>query len=470
MPTIMQKRIFVSITAAAILSFSCEHTAPIEEKRGLGALNVQSYVAIGNSITAGYQSSALYSSSQRYSYPSLIARQIGIAGGNLNFIQPLVKDPGVGGRRRISSLSPLTIVTDTSLDATSPSVYVDGSLPPVAYHNLGIPGAYVSNPYYGENDILDTVNSFTRSSTPFGPNNEKNLFYHLVRRNPANGLPGNPGSVWMQAKRHNPTLITVWIGNNDILIHAASGGVAPYTEPAVFQANFNAMMDSLESTGARILVATIPDVSAIAFMTTLQWFVPDPGDVSKPLFGGYISLSGQMGDGSVRPLRPGDLVLLTAADYLSAGYGLPTFIPGANGQPLPHSVVLDSAEVVRVRSITNQYNSVIRQRAKSNVAIVDIAERFAEIARRGLVINGVTFTTAYIRGGLFSLDGIHPTSQASGLIANMFLETMNRQWGASIPFVDVLSLPGIPIPLSKSATVLSALPYRRGDELRPFLQ
>jgi hypothetical protein len=462
----MKSPILVLIFASVLGFLACEHTNPIVEVGGLGSINPQRYVAIGNSITAGYQSSALFSSSQRYSFPSLIANQLSLVGEGPTFIQPLVRDPGVGGRRRITSLSPLAIATDSSLNAASGTAYLDPSLPAVGYHNLGVPGAYVANPFGNVNDFLDTLNSFTKSfSGLYGDN----PFHHLIRRNPSNGNPGNPGSVWMQAKGLSPTLITVWIGNNDILIHAAEGGTAPYTPPGVFSANFNSLVDSLESTGAKILIATIPDVASIALMTTLQWFVPDPNDISKPLFGGYISLSGEMGDGSVRNLKPGDLVLLTAADYLAAGYGLPGFIPGANGQPLPNSVVLDSVEVALIRSVTAQYNAAIKQRANPNIAVADVAERFSEIARNGVVIKGVAFSTAYIRGGLFSLDGIHPTSQASGLLANLFIETMNRAWGASIPHVDVLALPGISIPLSKGPISLSMLPYRLRNQHRTFL-
>lgn len=425
---------------------ACEYQSPIEQQGSSGSVNFSVYVAVGNSITAGYQSSALFASAQEYSYPNLLAQQIRLVANTRDFTQPLLKEPGVGGRQRITSLSPLTLVNDGSLDATSPTIFVNPTLPEFGYSNLGIPGAYVFNPYTLKNDILDTLNSFVKS---FGGSYGNNPFHHIVRRNPANGVAGNTGSVFEQIKRKNPTFITLWLGNNDVFIFAASGGIAAYTPASMFQTQFNAMLDSLLSLGAKIAVATIPDITQAAYMTTIPWFVPDPNDISKPLFGAYLPLQGEISNGSTRNLGPNDRVLLTAASWLADGYGLPSFIPGARNQPLPNGVVLDSAEVALARSLVEQYNQVIKQRKSDRVAIVDAHATFDLIARQGITVSGVQFTTRYISGGIFSLDGIHPTNQGAGIIANKFIETINATWGARIPYVDILSLPGIPIPLGK---------------------
>jgi phospholipase/lecithinase/hemolysin len=152
-------------------------------------------------------------------------------------------------------------------------------------------------------------------------------------------------------------------------------------------------------------------------------------------------------------LGPNDFVLLTAADSLASGYGLPadpifSSFPNA-GKPLGNQFILDSAEVAAARNATSAFNAIIRSHADANTAVVDVFAIFNEISAKGLTIAGQTFSTAYISGGLFTLDGVHPTSQAHGIIANEFIRTINAKWGASIPFVNVLSLPGLPIPLSK---------------------
>ncbi|MBI4428536.1 MAG: hypothetical protein HY562_05400 [Ignavibacteriales bacterium] len=442
------------IVLMLILVVACEDSQPIVDLGSTGAINFNSYVAIGNSLTAGIQSNALFSSGQQYSYPNLIAQQAKLAGATLTFKQPLLADPGIGGRMRITKLSPLTIVSDPVGDPTNAAIYVDPSLPSMGYNNLGIPYARVCNPLTGQNDVLDTLNSFTKS---FSPSFGQIPFFHIVIRNPYASQPGNPGSVLQQAKKLNPSFITVWLGNNDILGYSTSGGTMPHTPLPNFIAAYNAMIDSLRATGAKIVLGTIPNVTAIPFFTTLKWFVPDPADPSKPLAGTFIPLYAEKGNGTNGYLSRNDLVLLTSADSLLSGYGLPTLtgLPNA-GKPLANRFVLDSAEIAVSTSMTEAYNGVIRGKEDAAmIAVVDFFSIFNDVAENGRIISGQLFTTAYVSGGIFTLDGVHPTSQAQGFIANEFIKTLNSKWGGSIAHVDILSLPGLPIPLTKRSIPIS---------------
>ena len=54
----------------------------------------------------------------------------------------------------------------------------------------------------------------------------------------------------------------------------------------------------------------------------------------------------------------------------------------------------------------------------------------------------IAFTTTFVTGGLFSLDGVHPTSRGQGIIANEFIKVINTKWGTSIPLVNVSQIPG----------------------------
>ena len=45
-------------------------------------------------------------------------------------------------------------------------------------------------------------------------------------------------------------------------------------------------------------------------------------------------------------------------------------------------------------------------------------------------------TTDFL-GGLFSLDGIHPTNTGYAIIANEFIKALNHRFHAGIPPVDV---------------------------------
>jgi hypothetical protein len=88
---------------------------------------------------------------------------------------------------------------------------------------------------------------------------------------------------------------------------------------------------------------------------------------------------------------------------------------------------------------------------------------FAKVKASGVVVDGETFTTAYIAGNLFSLDGVHPSSKGEGIVANQFIKTMNASFGMHVPFVNINLLPGIPTTnaLSKLATYknIPIIPY-----------
>ena len=73
--------------------------------------------------------------------------------------------------------------------------------------------------------------------------------------------------------------------------------------------------------------------------------------------------------------------------------------------------------------------------------MIDWDNLFTSLSTTGIEVNGMTFNANYISGNFFSLDGIHPTSQGYGIIANEFLKAINSKYGASIPMVDVSAIP-----------------------------
>ena len=77
-----------------------------------GKLDFSRYVALGNSLTAGYQSGAVFESAQLWSFPADIARQAGVP--DSDFQQPLITDPGIGGRMKILNLNGPVIGADPS--------------------------------------------------------------------------------------------------------------------------------------------------------------------------------------------------------------------------------------------------------------------------------------------------------------------------------------------------------------------
>src|SRR5690606_18270562 len=130
--------------------------------------------------------------------------------------------------------------------------------------------------------------------------------YHLVAEGYGNiggvGSTANPyfvrfassasTSVIADAVAQDPTFFTLWIGNNDILSYATSGGVgvdrtgdtnpAGYgendiTDPNVFASIYNNLLTALTGNGAKGAVANIPDVTSIPYFTTVP-YAPVPMD------------------------------------------------------------------------------------------------------------------------------------------------------------------------------------------------
>jgi hypothetical protein len=150
--------------------------------------------------------------------------------------------------------------------------------------------------------------------------------------------------------------------------------------------------------------------------------------------------------GQARPLPPGSLVTLQAAPLLAQGFGLPPGIPGANGQPLPDNVVLDNAaggERATAEEIVAAYNRDLRTLARTIGATYVDLDAVLRDAVAGLTVGGVEMSADFVTGGLFSLDGIHPSSLGHALAANVVIEAINRDFGANIPPVNLNEFLGV---------------------------
>jgi lysophospholipase L1-like esterase len=80
-----------------------------------------------------------------------------------------------------------------------------------------------------------------------------------------------------------------------------------------------------------------------------------------------------------------------------------------------------------------------------NLAFANIKNLYKSFSR-GLVYNGVAFNAGHIRGGTFSIDGIHPNQRGYALVANEILQAINSHYKSTLPEVDVNSYNGIVFP------------------------
>ncbi len=427
-----------------------------------GKVDFTRYVSIGNSLVAGYENGALYESAQAYSYPNQIAQQASLAmGKTVVFNQPLISDPGVGsldgatiGHLEITNLS----TNPPTIKPTAPAsgIPINATTVTVPYNNLGVPGAILS-------DMMDTTSI----------SNAGNPFFAAILRDPRLGKSCVQQALFPLAP---PTFITVEIGDNDILGYATQGGTVPYNPPALFELEFTALMDTLlaDAPNAKFAIANIPDVTAIPFVTTVPDSFPNPATGKN--VGAFIVQRHHTDPNTLYVEQihaKTDYILLTAIDSLTKEVGVPSGPPfNGTGRPLPDMFVLDSLEVATARSVIAQYNDFIKGIADAHpdrIALVDVHSLLSNIAQYGYVTDGLVFTSAFIQGGLFGLDGVHPTAQGYGIVANEFIRSINAKFGSNIPLVSISNIPGT-IVLAKNSAQSNILPNISYKDLKPLLQ
>jgi len=112
---------------------------------------------------------------------------------------------------------------------------------------------------------------------------------------------------------------------------------------------------------------------------------------------------------------------------------------GQTPTPLTDSGFLSVAEVAQVQSTVDQYNSAISQQVAAVGGILVDIHSYFQTLQSGITINNYNATTAFL-GGLFSLDGTHPTNTGYALIANQFIGALNSTAKTNIAQVNVSAI------------------------------
>lgn len=289
----MKKRYLYILPAIALGLTACEPSFENEIDGNTyysGDADFSVYVSVGNSLTAGFMDGTVFKSGQQYSFPNILAEQFKIVGGG-EFTQPFFGDDEknigglllggnpVGATRMIVNMYPGADgqpLGPQNIKGT-PSIEIS-SLQQKAYNNMGIPGAKVFHllvPGYG-----DLAGVASGTANPY-------FVRHATK---------SSATVLEDALSLNPTFFTNWIGANDVLSYATSGGTgvdqtgnsnaATYgandiTDPMLFAGTYKLIVDGLTRNGAKGVVATIPDVTSIPFFTTVPY-----NPLSPALLGG----------------------------------------------------------------------------------------------------------------------------------------------------------------------------------------
>ena len=167
------------------------------------------------------------------------------------------------------------------------------------YNNCGVPGAksfHLLSPTYGSaaGIALGTANPYY---VRFAPNGTT--------------------SVLTYAMSQSPTFFSLWIGNNDVLGYATTGGdgTNPITPSAGaagvgFDATYDALVNTLTSGGAKGVVANIPYVNTVPFFT---YIATNPVPLSAAQVGQLNPLFGAMNSMLAAAGQPARFQTLTAS-------------------------------------------------------------------------------------------------------------------------------------------------------------
>ena len=364
-------------------------------------------VAIGDSILAGYSSGGLVergAGGQNFSAPAFVARK-----ARARLPQPLMDRPGVPPPYRIEDDGDGVLEPGEISRPTNGIGFRDD--PEVKVRNLAVPGEDIQSIFEGirAEDIAEQLVT--------GSPNGRDILKFLIL-----GLPLRDEAVSQVSRALDlrPTFLMVWIGNNDIL------GMATRTDPNAidrpvqqFGQLYRQLLNRLADAGVDMAVANLPDVTGIAVLRRAA------GEVTQC----------QRGDGTLEPVAP--------EDRLSIGLDRARL-------PIPPCLkVLSAAERAQARANVVAFNAEITAAAAEvqaargvNIAIVDVFALFDDITTNGVDLDndGIPDLTATFLGGVFSLDGIHPTRTTNALIANAFIDVLNSRFGEAIPRVDVVKV------------------------------
>ncbi|SDB63792.1 GDSL-like Lipase/Acylhydrolase [Flavobacteriaceae bacterium MAR_2010_188] len=274
--SIILKSIWLVAAMFMVVSCSNDDDSSMQEEQlpelTSGSADFSTYVSVGNSLTSGFTDGALFQAGQINSFPNLLAQKFSLVGGG-EFTQPLT-DNNIGGLlfggQPNPRFSPRLYFNGTGpvrLDATPTTETFNILSGP--FNNMGVPGA----------------KSFHLLYDKYG--NPQNLALGLANPYFVRFASAPDGTIIGDAIAQNPTFFSLWIGNQDILGYATTGGdgTDPITDAGTFQFAYTTVVTLLTSNGAKGVVANIPDITTIPHFTTVPF---KPLSPANPAFGPQI--------------------------------------------------------------------------------------------------------------------------------------------------------------------------------------
>jgi lysophospholipase L1-like esterase len=360
-----------------------------------------SYVALGNSLTAGYQSGGINDSTQQLSYPSLLAQAMKTRYAYASLAAPGCPPPIVNfqTQARLAGGTSATCGLRSVMSITT------------ALNNVAVPGALAADPTSPSTSASNALTTF---------------------------ILGGKTQV-AKAADADPTFISAWIGNNDVLSAAVSGVLAPtpgvssgVTSESDFEASYGAMVAALKAIptlkgGILIGVLNVAAVPALFPVAALQ----------NPAFkAGFDQFAG--GTTTILPnclAAPGNQALVSIQIIAQMRSGAhprviacaPNSIPGT---AVGNIFILDATEQASLAATVAGYNTFIKSQADANGwAYYDPNPLLLSLKGSGCigtVPNLANATQPF--GPCISLDGIHPTVKANQAVTADLIAAINAQY------------------------------------------
>jgi hypothetical protein len=362
-------------------------------------MSASTFVAVGDGLAAGAGDFGLSEELQPFSFPALIAKQLGTP-----FSQPLMEAPGIGpaiGWPEMPVRLPLPMQTTVLKE-----------FPPASpFSNVAIPGLKLA-------DALDR-----RPTSP------------LIHRTDSlqtamNLILGLPGILGASTQPHptqleyavslKPTLALIALGYFDVLDAAFKGDTSHLPDAAAFRANYERLLKPF-STATTVVVCTIPDPSDTALFTR----VSDAARVVKAE-PAVLSMLFKVSDNDV----------ITPTGLVELGCRVLTRSP----TPLPEGAVVPAGVAVAISERVTALNAHIRAVAEAHGALVfDLHGLCRRIKSDGLQVGTRTLTSEYL-GGVYSINGVYPGATGHAAIANGVIELLNTTCGTSYKLVDLAEI------------------------------
>lgn len=398
------------LLAVPLLLGACDNDGPVDPPPGDKLFD--RYVALGNSITAGFESDGINDSTQVNAYSVVLAGSF-----TAPFNVPLLRKPGCPA----PLVGPVPL-TDERVGGADPAACA-GFQTPIAepVQNLAFPGFRIAE-------------ALTVPGGLFG----------LVYRQAV----GNRSLVQAMADA-NPTLVSMWLGNNDALSAMTSGDLGELTPLASFESSLATIVAAFQAEpglqDAILLAVMDPLMAPLVQPGTYFWFMAQEDEgaiISKPV---SADCAPRSGSGEVNPLSS-NLVSFRILDDADVAE-----ISCAEDAPY----VLTPAEQATISQRVAEFNAEIEDSAIANDWIyVDLNEDLAapllgdpQALRK---CQGLTpdDTDAEIRaaveltcphpsatnffGSSVSYDGVHPSREGQARIAAVLRARLVEKHGSDL--------------------------------------